>query len=670
MADLAEGLFGDFELAAGEGSRSSTQRVLDGSRGAGGRGLREAARRARRHRRPRPRGVRGEPDVAPPRVGEVRPYPGSHAALERLREPPRRELPLGAGAAQPPGSADVPYAAADPRRRARRARVRQDQLAIELNASQENPRSSAAEGRILPVGNFDVLPLAAALDFLRVALAPALTSACERALKLLQAPLTGLPDGLAAPAGPRGERARELGVAAQGVVGGGAPPRAAGLLRAGTSTHAEGIEDRIDDGAAGRPPARRDGGLGERLAAIGFTVAAQAIDLRRPRRSAPGRSARYGLVRERIPFMDVGRSAARRPRARRRARPLGRPALVSTRYSRRGEPSRAPRPGHRLGAEGYLFELERRGYLKAGPSCRRSCSTSRRRSASSTASSCARARTSWWRSPTTRTARSCGDRPRGRPRAAEPRRAAHRARGRGRGRRALRREHLQHLGLRPGGPRALGCRGPARCSTEQVAWAAEEGADLVIAETYDYLGEALMAIEAIKAAGLPSVVTFASTRTDDRRLRRPTTRAAARAGRRRRRRPQLLSRPDDDAADPRAIRAAVGCHVAAQPVPYRTTAEQPTFQSAEGRGRRRGFPIALEPFTCTRFEMADFAGPPRPRHRVHRHLLRRRAAPCARDGRGARSDAAGEPVLTGHLVASVLGEDPKDKEKAYTAWRE
>ena len=34
---------------------------------------------------------------------------------------------------------------------------------------------------------------------------------------------------------------------------------------------------------------------------------------------------------------------------------------------------------------------------------------------------------------------------------------------------------------------------------EQVGWAAEAGVDFVIAETIDYLGEALLALEAIKA---------------------------------------------------------------------------------------------------------------------------------------------------------------------------
>src|SRR3984885_8673743 len=44
--------------------------------------------------------------------------------------------------------------------------------------------------------------------------------------------------------------------------------------------------------------------------------------------------------------------------------------------------------------------------------------------------------------------------------------------------------------------------------TEQVGWAAEAGVDFVIAETIDYFGEALLAIDAIKAHGLDAVVTL------------------------------------------------------------------------------------------------------------------------------------------------------------------
>jgi betaine-homocysteine S-methyltransferase len=46
---------------------------------------------------------------------------------------------------------------------------------------------------------------------------------------------------------------------------------------------------------------------------------------------------------------------------------------------------------------------------------------------------------------------------------------------------------------------------------EQLGWAAEEGVDFVISETNDYLGEALIALEVIQGLGLPAMVTMAPT---------------------------------------------------------------------------------------------------------------------------------------------------------------
>jgi betaine-homocysteine S-methyltransferase len=143
---------------------------------------------------------------------------------------------------------------------------------------------------------------------------------------------------------------------------------------------------------------------------------------------------------------------------------------------------------------------------------------------------------------------------------------------------------------------------------EQVGWAVEEGAQLIIAETMDYLGEALIATEVVKAAGLPGVVTFASTSDAtidgiefDEACKRLEDAGADVVGLNCSRGPAtmlpILER----------VRAAVDCHVAAQPVPYHTTSDEPTFIGLRSEDGTRAFPIALDPFTCTRFEMADFA---------------------------------------------------------------
>jgi len=146
---------------------------------------------------------------------------------------------------------------------------------------------------------------------------------------------------------------------------------------------------------------------------------------------------------------------------------------------------------------------------------------------------------------------------------------------------------------------------------EQVGSAAEAGVDFVIAETFGWAGEALLALDAIRAAGLPAVVTFAIHREGT--LREGIT-------------PQEACRQAEQAgADVVGlnctrgpltmlpllgpIREAVSCPVAALPVPYRTTEAQPSMQALRdpARGGAQAFPTALDPFTCTRDELGEFA---------------------------------------------------------------
>ena len=57
------------------------------------------------------------------------------------------------------------------------------------------------------------------------------------------------------------------------------------------------------------------------------------------------------------------------------------------------------------------------------------------------------------------------------------------------------------------------------------------------------------------------------------------------------------------------IAAAVSCPVAALPVPYRTSQAQPTMQALRDpvRNGSQAFPVALDPFACTRYELGEFA---------------------------------------------------------------
>jgi methionine synthase I (cobalamin-dependent) len=146
---------------------------------------------------------------------------------------------------------------------------------------------------------------------------------------------------------------------------------------------------------------------------------------------------------------------------------------------------------------------------------------------------------------------------------------------------------------------------------EQVAWAAEAGVDFVIAETLSYAEEALAALKAIKDAGLPAVVTLAVhqhavTRegwTLAEAARRLEEAGADVVGLNCMRGPATILPLLEE------IREAVTCHVAALPVPYRTHEREPTFQSLRDPASpdEMAFPTALDPFTSTRYEIADFA---------------------------------------------------------------
>ena len=149
---------------------------------------------------------------------------------------------------------------------------------------------------------------------------------------------------------------------------------------------------------------------------------------------------------------------------------------------------------------------------------------------------------------------------------------------------------------------------------EQVGWAAEAGADFVIAETISWLGEALVATEVIKSAGLPAVVTLAAHQDPDMRegvspaeaCKRLEAAGADVVGLNCSRGPGTMMPLLEE------IRGAVSVPVAALPVPYRTTERQPTFQALEDPDWAdlpvgRPFPTALDPFTCNRYEIAAFA---------------------------------------------------------------
>lgn len=144
--------------------------------------------------------------------------------------------------------------------------------------------------------------------------------------------------------------------------------------------------------------------------------------------------------------------------------------------------------------------------------------------------------------------------------------------------------------------------------TEQVEWAVEAGVDFVLAETIEYLGEALIALEVIKQFNLPAVINF--TPIYEKSKDGHDWIAACKTLK-------------DNGADVvgfncargpatllplvRKLRDAVDGPIAAVPVPYHTTKEHPSFQFLKDENGQSAYTLGLDRFLCARHETAEFA---------------------------------------------------------------
>ena len=114
---------------------------------------------------------------------------------------------------------------------------------------------------------------------------------------------------------------------------------------------------------------------------------------------------------------------------------------------------------------------------------------------------------------------------------------------------------------------------------EMVGWAVEDGADLIIGETFYYAGEALAALEVAKSTGLPVVLTIAPMALDEmadgvgivETCQRLEQAGADVVGM------NCFRGPETMLPWLRQIRAAVSCHVGALPDPVPDDRAEPTF---------------------------------------------------------------------------------------------
>lgn len=179
------------------------------------------------------------------------------------------------------------------------------QLAVELNSHQGNPLVVPGEDRLVSVGNFDSQALATALDLARLALAPVLTSAVERTLKLLSPRFSGMTEGLVAAEGSWQDGLSELGVAAQAIAAEARLLAHPVSIELASTMQESGVEDRMSLSSLGARRLDETIDLATRLVAIELVVAAQAIDLRGGLELGAGTAAVHAYVRDRIEFLDA-----------------------------------------------------------------------------------------------------------------------------------------------------------------------------------------------------------------------------------------------------------------------------------------------------------------------------------------------------------------------------
>ena len=142
-----------------------------------------------------------------------------------------------------------------------------------------------------------------------------------------------------------------------------------------------------------------------------------------------------------------------------------------------------------------------------------------------------------------------------------------------------------------------------RTFDEQLAVQVDEGVDFVIGETFSWLGEALLAVERAKTTKLPVMVTVCFENqpvTTDGHTAADCARALQDAG------ADIvgincLRGPETTLPLIEAMRKAVKGFVACQPVGYRTPPDRPDFTSLEA------FPFELDPLQHSRREMARWA---------------------------------------------------------------
>jgi betaine-homocysteine S-methyltransferase len=143
---------------------------------------------------------------------------------------------------------------------------------------------------------------------------------------------------------------------------------------------------------------------------------------------------------------------------------------------------------------------------------------------------------------------------------------------------------------------------------EQVQWAAEEGVDFILAETIEYVGEALIALEIIKNFSLPVVINLSAIyeKSKDGYDWTEACKILKKAG------ADVVGfncarGPDTILPLGQKLRETVTGPISLIPVPYHTTRQVPAFQFLKRRQGDNAYTLGLDQHYIDRLEAAEFA---------------------------------------------------------------
>lgn len=180
------------------------------------------------------------------------------------------------------------------------------QIELEANASQGNPVISIEHQAIAAVANFDMVTLCMALDVMRLAFSPVVTSSTERIAKMVDVTWSGLAVGLI----------EEDGIGAPGFNGVAlfhksitsevrllCAPVATELA---SSSHSNGVMDRASLAALSARRGMEMATLCKSIFAMELLVAAQAVELRGSLPIGQNTQKLFDLARDAVPFTPAG----------------------------------------------------------------------------------------------------------------------------------------------------------------------------------------------------------------------------------------------------------------------------------------------------------------------------------------------------------------------------